>query len=77
MVEIIDDGGELFLCLLVEVRDCNASSKNSIVGMGNSHVGSCLCSLRKIISYRSLKRLYDGRAHQIVQLHSRDALVNT
>ena len=45
VVEVGDDGGELFLGLLVEVRNSNTSSEDCIVGVSDSHVCSSLCSL--------------------------------
>ena len=45
--EIIDDGGELFLRLLVQVGDGDTSSEDGIVGVSDGHVCSRLCSLYK------------------------------
>ena len=45
VVEILDHGGELLLCLLVEIGDCDTSSEDGIVGVGDCHVCSGLCGL--------------------------------
>ena len=45
MVEVGNDGRELLLRLLVEVRYCNTSSEDSIIGVGDRRVRSGFCSL--------------------------------
>lgn len=50
MVEVGDDGGELLLCLLVEVGHCNTCSEDGIVGMGDSHVCCSLGGLAAMVS---------------------------
>ena len=45
VVEIRDDQGELLLRLLVEVRNGDTGSKNSVVRVGDGHVCRSLSSL--------------------------------
>ena len=82
MVQVGDDGRELLLRLLVEVGDCNSCSEDGIVGMGNSHVGSCLGGLDHEVSERSRRvctRCSFRRAdtYKIVKFDSRNTLVDT
>ena len=47
VIEVFDDGRELLLCLFVEIGDCDTSSEDGIIGVGDCHVCSSLCSLEE------------------------------
>jgi hypothetical protein len=47
VVEILDNRRELFLGLLVEVGNCNTSSEDGIVGVGDCHICSSFCGLEQ------------------------------
>ena len=60
MEEVIDDGGELLFCLLMEVRDRNTSGEDSIIGVSDGHVCSRLCCLYKQSAINEVPRVLLG-----------------
>ena len=73
VVEVLDDGGELLLRLLVEVGHSNTSSEDGIVGMGDCHVCCSLGRLGKVSEAIN----GGGESYQVVELDRGNTLVDT
>lgn len=68
----------MLLGLLVEVGDCDTSSQDGIVGVGDCHVRGSLGGLDKErVRTCRLDRIVSGRAHKIVELRSCDTSIDT